>query len=561
MIQINGLKIPVSDIEVKKAEYPEGKPEELCMKLLEKEVSVKLHCLPEDINHIKILKRSIDARKKPAVFFVYSLCVKVKKETELLKRCRRDKMISLYKKPVSLKETIVKVEKRETVAVIGAGPAGLFAAYYLALCGLSPIIFERGETVDERKKKVDKFWTDGTLDENTNISFGEGGAGTFSDGKLNTGAKDKFGRIRFVLETFVECGASPDILIDAKPHIGTDVLQNVIKTLRQKIIDLGGEFHFQTKLSGFETKQDKLQKIVVEHEGKSTAVPVKYCILAIGHSARDTFSYLKERGVHMEAKPFAIGVRTEHLQSDIDEMQYGMKHNLLPAADYKCTGTGINNRGVYSFCMCPGGFVVNASSEHGGLVVNGMSNEARDGKNANSAIVVTVTPEDFDGNDVLAGVEFQRKLERAAFLLGNGKVPVQQLGDFKKNISTKSFGRVTPSVKGGTIVSNVRSILPDYISQSILAGFEQFGKRMKGFDDDDTLLEGVETRTSSPVRILRREDYQSTAVYGLYPCGEGAGYAGGIMSAAMDGIKVAQGIAISLHEGNSNVSEGKEHIK
>lgn len=561
MIQINGLKLPVSDIEVKKAEKPEETLEELCRQLLEKEVCARLHCLPEDINHIKILKRSIDARKKPVLFYVFSLCIKVKKESELLKRSRRDKMISLYKKPVSFKETIVKAEKKETVAVIGAGPAGLFAAYYLALCGFSPVIFERGETVDERKKKIDKFWADGTLDENTNIAFGEGGAGTFSDGKLNTGVKDRFGRIRFVLETFVECGANPDILIDTKPHIGTDVLQKVIKTLREKIIDLGGEFHFQTKFLGFEMKQDKLKEIVVEHGGERTAFPVEYCILAIGHSARDTFSYLKERGVHMEAKPFAVGVRAEHLQSDINEMQYGIKQSLLPAADYKCTGNGVNNRGVYSFCMCPGGFVVNASSEHGGLVINGMSNEAREGENANSAIVVTVTPEDFDGNDVLAGVEFQRKLERAAFSLGNGKVPVQRLGDFKKNIATKSFGRVTPSVKGGTIISNVRSILPDYISQSILAGLEQFGKKMKGFDDDDTLLEGVETRTSSPVRILRREDYQSTAVYGLYPCGEGAGYAGGIMSAAMDGLKVAQGIAISLHEGNSNVSEGKEHIK
>lgn len=545
MIEISGLKLPIITNEhmlsngISGYRYDADNTE-----LLRKEICRKFHCNPEDILHIKILKRSIDARKKPDLYVVLHVCVKAKKEKDIVKRCRKDKSISLYQKPISLKEQIVYRENGERVAVIGAGPAGLFAAYYLVLSGFKPIVIERGATVDERKEQVEEFWNKGILQENTNISFGEGGAGTFSDGKLNTGAKDRFGRIRFVLETFVECGANPDILIDAKPHIGTDVLQNVIKNLRKKIIDLGGEFHFHTCFKAFAMKNGRIEKILIKDikTENERFMNVKQCILAIGHSARDTFSYLEKSGVQMEAKPFAVGVRVEHLQSDINRMQYGTDSEFMPAADYKCTGTGVENRGVYSFCMCPGGFVVNASSEEGGLVVNGMSNEKRDEKNANSAIVVTVTPKDFGGDGVLAGVEFQRKLEKAAFTLGNGKVPVQRLADFKKNIPTKSFGRVTPSVKGGTIVSNVRSILPKYISESILCGMEQFGKRMRGFDDDDTLLEGVETRTSSPVRILRGETYQSIGIEGLYPCGEGAGYAGGIMSAAMDGLKVAQTI-------------------
>lgn len=545
MIEISGLKLPIITNEhmlsngICGYRYNADNTE-----LLQKEICRKFHCGPEDILHIKILKRSIDARKKPDLYVVLHVCVKVKKEKDILKRCRKDKSISLYQKPISLKEQIVYRENGERVAVIGAGPAGLFAAYYLALSGFKPIVIERGATVDERREQVEEFWNKGILQKNTNISFGEGGAGTFSDGKLNTGAKDRFGRIRFVLETFVECGANPDILIDAKPHIGTDVLQKVIKNLRKKIIDLGGEFHFHTCFKAFAMKHGKIEKILLQDIKTENEIfmNVSHCILAIGHSARDTFSYLEKSGVQMEAKPFAVGVRVEHLQSDINRIQYGADSEFMPAADYKCTGTGVENRGVYSFCMCPGGFVVNASSEEGGLVVNGMSNEKRDEKNANSAIVVTVTPKDFGEDGVLAGVDYQKKLEKAAFALGNGKVPVQRFADFKKNIPTKSFGRVTPSVKGGTIVSNVRSILPEYISESILCGMEQFGKRMKGFDDDDTLLEGVETRTSSPVRILRGETYQSIGIEGLYPCGEGAGYAGGIMSAAMDGLKVAQTI-------------------
>ncbi len=524
MIQINQIKLPVEQSE--QAD-------------LENAICELLHINSSNLYSVKILKRSIDARKKPKLFWVYQVAIKIHHETEVLRHCHRNRDIQLYKKPIHLMDRIETTNHKESVVIIGAGPAGLFAAYYVALSGAKPIILERGASVDERNEEIQKFWKQGVLNPQTNISFGEGGAGTFSDGKLNTGAKDKFGRIRFVLETFVECGANPDILYDAKPHIGTDVLQNVIKNLRKRIESFGGEFHFHTKAIAFKKDKNQITAITCQQDDKQWDIEASHCILAIGHSARDTFEYLYQSGVAMEPKAFAVGVRVEHCQEDIDQMQYGKSRENLPPADYKCTGKGIDDRGVYSFCMCPGGFVVNASSEEGGLVVNGMSNQARNEKNANSAIVVTVTPEDFPDDTPLGGVAYQRELEKRAFSLGNGKIPVQRLEDFKKNIATKQFGRVTPNTKGDTILTNMRNLFPEYINESLIMGMEQFGRRMKGFDDADTLFEGVETRTSSPVRILRNDELQATW-QGLYPCGEGAGYAGGIMSAAMDGLRVAE---------------------
>lgn len=429
--------------------------------------------------------------------------------------------------------------------IIGAGPAGLFCAYFLAMHGYQPVLLERGKDVDAREQDVEHFWATGELNPESNVQFGEGGAGTFSDGKLNTLVKDKDGKGRKVLEVFVECGAQEAILYENKPHIGTDVLKKVVRTMREKIISMGGEVRFQSQVTDICTENGRLKGVEINH---GEILPCEAAVLAIGHSARNTFQMLYDREVPMEAKAFAVGLRVQHPQKLIDENQYGTAENpLLPAASYKLTAQTSYGRGVYSFCMCPGGYVVNASSEPGRLAVNGMSYSGRDGENANSAVIVSVTPEDFGSEHPLAGIEFQRKLEEKAYVVGGGKVPVQTYGEFKQKVCGETENGhmktpIAPCIKGQYAFSDLSSILPKECNLAFVEGMEQFGRILPGFNQPWALLAGVESRTSSPVRISRDDTGQST-VKGLYPCGEGAGYAGGITSAAMDGISIAEKIA------------------
>ena len=427
--------------------------------------------------------------------------------------------------------------------IIGFGPAGMLCAYLLAQHGYKPLVFERGSSVEERTHDITTFWETGVLNTQSNVQFGEGGAGTFSDGKLNTLVKDEYGRNKKVLEIFVENGAPKDILYSNKPHIGTDILVDVVRNMRNRIIEWGGEIHFHSQFIDFEIKDDKTVSLTVLTPNATQNYDTDNLVLAIGHSARDTFELLYHKKLPIIAKPFAVGVRVEHKQSTINNLQYGENSPYqLPAAAYKVTANLPNGRGVYSFCMCPGGYVVNASSEEGYLAVNGMSYHARDGINANSAIIVTVSPNDYKSEHPLAGVAFQRMLEKKAFEIGNGKIPVQTFGDFCLNKKSEKLGSVQPQCKGAYSLANVREIFSDEIAASIELGIKTFDKQLNGFSDTDTIISGVESRTSSPIRITRNDDLQVDDS-NIYPCGEGAGYAGGIMSAAMDGIKVAEKIA------------------
>ena len=517
---------------------------------LEAKIASMLKVLPEDIKSVSLEKESIDARKKPDVFMVLNCLCEVAHEDSVLKRLRSDQ-VRKYE-PVEYEYEVTGNEKlNEHPVIVGAGPAGLFAAFFLAMEGYKPLLIERGFDVDSRLKDVEEFWETGNLRPGSNVLFGEGGAGTFSDGKLNTLVKDKFGRNRKVLEIFVKAGADPKILYENKPHIGTDVLVNVVKNIRENIISMGGEVRFNAELTGIHEENGVLKYIEINGIQK---VPCEVLILAIGHSARDTFKMLKDSNVHMESKDFAVGLRVEHLQDKINKALYSNDPEILkklPPASYKLAAKTEEGRGVYSFCMCPGGFVVNASSEKGHLCINGMSYSKRNGKNANSAIVVTVGKEDFGSDDALAGIEFQRKLEKKAFEIGNGFIPVEHYGNFKAevkkdvNLSDSDVDNLfsfSPETKGKYTFAKVSEILPSSINKAIIEGMEHFDKIIPGFADDYTLVCGVETRTSSPVRITRDEDFVSLNVKGLYPCGEGAGYAGGITSAAMDGMKVFEKI-------------------
>ena len=507
-----------------------------------------LRTSPDSILSLEIKKRSLDARKKPDLNYIYAVDVNVKETCERKLEKKLPPQVQKIKKETAFS---ISVTGEEHLAfrpvIIGTGPAGLFCAYELSLLGFRPILLERGQDVDHRQKDVETFWNNNELNPESNVQFGEGGAGTFSDGKLNTMVKDPLGRNRRVLETFVKFGASPSILYENKPHIGTDILKTIVKNMREEIISLGGSVYFHTKFVNFFTdlqgtvcKVEAEDTITHEHVFFDTSV----LVLAIGHSARDTFELLKDRSVSMQPKSFAVGVRIEHPQTMIDISQYGEKYaGTLPAAAYKLTTQLSNGRGVYTFCMCPGGFVVNASSEEGKITVNGMSYSGRDGENANSAVIVTITPDDFGTKDVLSGMEFQRKLEKAAYVAGKGVIPVQLFSDYCKNIPSQKLGQVKPQNKGNYALANLRPIFPDAIGDSIEEGIKEMGKKIHGFDSDDALLSGVESRTSSPVRILRDSKSLEGSVRGIYPCGEGAGYAGGITSAAMDGIKVAQAIA------------------
>ena len=499
----------------------------------------------DKIENLTIQKKSIDARKKP-ISYVYTVDVKLKGEEKLLKKLHNRNVARVEKKRYQFPEPgSEKLEHRPVI--VGTGPAGLFCGLMLARAGYRPILLERGEAARKRKETVDRFWNGGALAPNSNVQFGEGGAGTFSDGKLNTLVKDPAGRGRLVLQTFVQAGAPEEILYWNKPHLGTDVLISVVEHIRKEIESLGGEVRFGTQLTDIDIRDGRVRGVYTKcndvPEQEAAYLETEVLVLAIGHSARDTFAMLKDRAVPMERKAFAVGVRIEHPQDMINVSQYGEGYpKALPTAAYKVTRKVSGDRGVYSFCMCPGGYVVNASSEEGGLAVNGMSYQARDSRNANSAMIVTVQPEDFGGDDLLSGVEFQRRLERAAYQAGGGKVPVQLLGDFRQHTVSTALGEVEPCMKGAWTFGDVRGIFPAQLSAALEEGIEGSEHLIPGFARADAVLSGVESRTSSPVRILRGENQEST-VQGLYPCGEGAGYAGGITSAAMDGVKTAEAIA------------------
>lgn len=504
-----------------------------------------------DISEIVILKHSIDARKKPQIFQVYTLGITLQRkdmEEKIVKRCKNNNVTLYIQEPYQfpvLEKGKLKMTQRPVI--IGMGPAGLFCGYMLARHGYQPILLERGFDVDTRTRDVEAYWNGGKLDAESNVQFGEGGAGTFSDGKLNTLVKDKNGRNREVLRIFVEFGAPEHILYESKPHIGTDILKKVVANMRNDIIKNGGEVHFGEKVTGIKCEKNALCAVIVND---SKTIKTAQAVLAIGHSARDTFAYLHQMNVPMEAKAFAVGMRVEHLQSLINECMYGSTYgNRLPAAPYKLTAQTSTGRGVYSFCMCPGGYVVNASSEPLHIAVNGMSYSDRGSCHANSAIVVQVTPEDYGADGPLAGVEFQRQLEKKAFELGKGAIPVQYYGDYKQNQSSEihvNSDFPQPNIKGTYAFSNLRGLLPSSCEQAFIEGMEQFDRVIKGFAGDQVLLSGIESRTSSPVRICRDDTLQCPAVRGLYPCGEGAGYAGGITSAAMDGIRVAEQAALQI---------------
>ena len=506
---------------------------------LKPKIAKKLHIDENSIIDYKINKQSIDARHKEDIKFIYEVDVELNNESNI----KLDNIDILKTPDETFRiDSVGDIKLDNQIVIVGSGPAGLFAAYILADNGYKPLVIERGSDVDTRVEKIEEFWKTGKLDTNTNVQFGEGGAGTFSDGKLNTLANDKDHIGRKVFEVFVENGAPKEIMYSYKPHIGTDILRNVIKNMRKHIIDKGGSFRFNTCLTDINIVDNKVSSIIVNNE---ETIECSNLVLAIGHSARDTFKMLYDKQIKMEAKPFAVGVRVEHKQSMIDESMYGKSYDVLGPATYKLTYNTKDGRGVYSFCMCPGGYVVNASSEEKRLVVNGMSNYARESDNANAALVVTVSPKDF-GTNPLDGVEFQRFLETKAFDLCNGKIPLQLYKDFIGNKISTKIGNVNVITKGEYELSNINDILPDYIKDSIKEAMPEFGKKIKGYDNDDTLLLGLESRTSSPVRIIRNDEYVSN-IEGLYPIGEGAGYAGGITTAAIDGVRIAKKLISIYH--------------
>lgn len=525
---------------------------------LQKKAADILRIPVKDILQMNIVRQSVDARKKPDIFYIYTLDIAAANEERIIKNCRKKKgaegqIQKVEANEYRFPESGGKKQEYPTV-IVGTGPAGLFCGYFLALHGYRPILLERGKDVDARQADVEAFWNGAPLNPSSNVQFGEGGAGTFSDGKLNTLVKDRDGRNQAVLKTFVSFGAKESILYEAKPHIGTDVLRTVVKNMRSEIIRLGGQVRFESRMTEILIRNQQVAGVVVNGREE---IPCKQMVLAIGHSARDTFSMLYEKQIPMSAKAFAVGLRVEHPQRMINESQYGMEDpGRLGAAPYKVTAKAGNQRGVYSFCMCPGGYVVNASSEEGRLAVNGMSYSGRNGENANSAIIVSVGPEDFGQDHPLAGMAFQRTLEERAFRLGRGKIPAQRYGIYKEcvekdctqeELSPKRVQELTeagfqPGCKGAFRWADVSRILPGECNRAFVEGMESFGRQIAGFDREDAILLGVESRTSSPVRIHRDDTLQSE-IRGLYPCGEGAGYAGGITSAAMDGIRVAEAIA------------------
>ena len=490
------------------------------------------------IRGLSLVRRSIDARKKPDVCIIYTVDVAVDgSENKILRAsgCKRAAIapVSFYKPPKAVHQSA------QRPVIVGFGPAGMFAGLILAMAGLKPIVLERGEDAQTRHEKVQRFFKTGELDEASNVQFGEGGAGTFSDGKLNTGVNNP--RIGWILEQFVKAGAREDILYDAKPHVGTDVLLTVVQNLRKRIVSLGGEVRFQTQVTGVLAENGTIKGVQTNHGD----IPCDHVILAIGHSARDTFRMLYEMGIPMEPKPFAMGVRIEQLQSVIDKAQYGAYDLPLPPADYKLV-RHLENETVYTFCMCPGGHVVAATSEQGKVVTNGMSNADRDGINANAALLVSLNPADFPYKGVLGGMLWQEELEKKAYdHTGSYKAPAQTVGDFLAGRASTCGLGVEPSYRPGVAWMDLHEVLPEKITRALEEALPQMEQNLKGFGAPEAVLTAPETRSSSPVRILRGEDHQSS-LKGLYPAGEGAGYAGGIMSAAIDGIMAAEALLESL---------------
>lgn len=562
MIRINQIKVPLEHTQ---------------QDIVQKAAAV-LRITHEEILSWQIVRKSIDARKKPQIWINYALDVSVSSQSKVLARCRSKQVQAVDEKAYRF-STPGNMQMRNRPIIIGTGPAGLFCGYLLAKHGYRPLLLERGDCVEKRIADVEKFWREEVLDPDSNVQFGEGGAGTFSDGKLNTLVKDKFGRNKEVLRIFVESGAPERILYESKPHIGTDILVSVVKRLREQIIAWGGEVRFGAQVTELLCEEEQVRGVVVQYRDKASetgdlaetcsdcfgqeqhqrpvrrmeSIESETVVLAIGHSARDTFEMLYGKRVPMEAKAFAVGLRMEHPRRMIDRMQYGCSDNpLLPAASYKVTAQTCSGRGVYSFCMCPGGYVVNASSEPGRLAVNGMSYSGRDGDNSNSAMIVTVTPEDYKDKSPLGGIAFQRELEERAYRIGKGAVPVETYGAFRQAVTesiepyasviVQRYHGFAPAVKGAHRSAPVHDILPPELNQALVEGIDLIGQTVYGFSDSGAFLSGVESRTSSPVRIMRDETGQSM-IRGLYPCGEGAGYAGGITSAAMDGMVIAEKIA------------------
>ena len=522
MIRINQLKLSLKHT-----------PEDLRRK-----AAKLLHIAPEEILSLDIVRRSLDARKKDNILFSYTVDLRVKNEEKTAKRAKGPDILVKQEQHYHFpKPGDTPLGNRPVI--IGFGPAGMFCALFLARAGFKPLVLERGQDADSRILSVNRFWKEGILDPECNVQFGEGGAGTFSDGKLNTMVKDPSGRGRQVLLEFAGFGADSSVTYDSHPHVGTDVLTSVVKNLREEVIRLGGEVRFGARVTDFSVKDGHIAGVYLEE----SFIPAECLILAVGHSARDTFAMMHKMQIPMEPKAFAVGVRIQHPQAMINQALYGTEHpEIIGPAPYKVTAQTAAGRGVYSFCMCPGGYVVNASSEEGMTAVNGMSYHDRAGENANSAIIVTVDPRDFGEGGVLAGMAFQRNLERNAYLAGAGDIPVQLFGDFISGRISDRFGDVAPAFRGNYRFGDVRGIFPGFLADSLEEGIRSFSRRIQGFDRPDAILAGVESRTSSPVRILRNETLQSV-VSGLYPCGEGAGYAGGITSAAMDGMRIAEAVA------------------
>lgn len=489
-----------------------------------------------DLKDMFIRKESLDARDKNNIHYCYEVDVVLKNEKKVLTSRKSSDICATIEEKYSIKKNGCE-EIKNGIVVVGSGPAGLFASYLLAENGYRPLVIERGEKIEDRVKTVEKFWNDNVLVQESNVAFGEGGAGTFSDGKLNTLVKDKNQRGIKVFETFVSCGANPDIMYKNMPHIGTDKLRDVVINMRNKIISMGGKFLYNTKLTDIEITSSKVCSITVNNTEK---IKCDALVLAIGHSAKDTFEMLYNKNINIESKPFAVGIRIQHPQKMINYSQYKDFSNILPNASYKLTYTASNKRGVYSFCMCPGGYVVNSSSHKERLVINGMSYHNRDSENANSAIVVTVDKNDF-GPHPLDGLLYQEELEKRAYNLKKGKIPVQLWKDFKENRCSNSFGEVKPLFKGQYDFANINEILPSYLSESLKEAITYFDTKIDGFARDDAIISAIESKTSSPVRITRCETLECN-IKGIYPCGEGSGYAGGITTSAMDGIKVAEKI-------------------